>query len=254
MAMLLDLKPQFVRFPGGCYVEGEWMRNAFHWKDTIGPWEERPGHFGDVWGYWTDDGLGYLELLQKILMRHQYGLLTLDVLDSIEFARGNSTSKWGSVRAAMGHPEPFQLNHVALGNEDCGLSNQHQLSCRLYIYTAYLLMSHKFATKVGNYLKFYYAIKDAYPDIKIISNCDGSSGKLDHPADLYDFHIYASASTIFSMAHKFDDTSRDGPKVFVSEYAVHGQRDAREGTFLAALAEAGFLIGLERNRATLDPL
>ncbi|XP_049935357.1 alpha-L-arabinofuranosidase 1-like isoform X2 [Nymphaea colorata] len=278
MAMLLDLKPQFVRFPGGCYVEGEWMRNAFHWKDTIGPWEERPGHFGDVWGYWTDDGLGYLELLQlaedldaspiwvvNIGISHREQVETSillpfvqDVLDSIEFARGNSTSKWGSVRAAMGHPEPFQLNHVALGNEDCG-KPYYRSTCTpsaAHSRETTPVVAHNsmdpFICCSGNYLKFYYAIKDAYPDMKIISNCDGSAGKLDHPADLYDFHIYASASTIFSMAHKFDDTSRDGPKVFVSEYAVHGQKDAREGTFLAALAEAGFLIGLERNSDVVE--
>ncbi|KAL5994834.1 aspartate-semialdehyde dehydrogenase-like protein [Asimina triloba] len=64
VSMLADLKPQFIRFPGGCFVEGEWLRNAFRWRETIGPWEERPGHFGDVWKYWTDDGLGYFEFLQ----------------------------------------------------------------------------------------------------------------------------------------------------------------------------------------------
>ncbi|KAG1365528.1 putative Alpha-L-arabinofuranosidase 1 [Cocos nucifera] len=214
-SMLEDLKPRFMRFPGGTFVEGIWLRNAFRWKATIGPWEERPGHFGDVWQYWTDDGLGYLELLQEIL-------------DSIEFARGSSNSTWGSARAAMGHPEPFQLNYVAIGNEDCGLKYYR-----------------------GNYLKFYYAIKAAYPDIKIISNCDGSSTKLDHPADLYDFHIYTSASNMFSTNRKFDSASRTGPKAFVSEYAVTGS-DAGRGSLLAALAEAGFLIGLERNSDVVE--
>jgi alpha-N-arabinofuranosidase len=64
MYMLLDLKPRFLRFPGGCFVEGNWLKNAFRWKETIGPWEERPGHYGDVWHYWTDDGLGYYDFLQ----------------------------------------------------------------------------------------------------------------------------------------------------------------------------------------------
>jgi len=64
MSMLLDLKPRFLRFPGCCFVEGEWLGNAFRWRESIGPWEERPGHFGDVWHYWTDDGLGYYEYLQ----------------------------------------------------------------------------------------------------------------------------------------------------------------------------------------------
>ncbi|AQK92716.1 Alpha-L-arabinofuranosidase 1, partial [Zea mays] len=66
ISMILDLKPRFLRFPGGCFVEGDWLRNAFRWRESIGPWEERPGHFGGVWHYWTDDGLGYYEFLQKV--------------------------------------------------------------------------------------------------------------------------------------------------------------------------------------------
>ncbi|KAF8364762.1 hypothetical protein HHK36_033264 [Tetracentron sinense] len=246
--MLVSLKPRFIRFPGGCFVEGEWLRNAFRWRETIGPWEERPGHFGDVWMYWTDDGLGYFEFLQLsedldalpiwvfnngISHNDQVDTASVlpfvqEILDSIEFARGDPDSTWGSVRAAMGHPEPFDLRYVAIGNEDCSKKNYR-----------------------GNYLKFYYAIKGAYPDINIISNCDGSSRKLDHPADLYDFHIYTSANNMFSMAHQFDHTPRTGPKAFVSEYAVTG-KDAVTGSFLAALAEAGFLIGLERNSDVVE--
>lgn len=241
--MLADLRPGFIRFPGGSYVEGGWLRNAFHWKVAVGPWEERPGHFNDVWQYWTDDGLGLFEFLQ---LAEDLGALPIwvfncgishsdqvdtsrilpfvqEILDGVEFARGDPNSTWGSVRAAMGHPEPFDLRYLAIGNQDCGMKNYH-----------------------GNYLKFYTAIKSAYPDIKIISNCDGSSRPLDHPADLYDFHVYGDANYVFSMAQKFDHTTRLGPKAFVSEYAVTG-KDAGRGSLLAALAQAGFLIGLERN-------
>ncbi|KAI4348555.1 hypothetical protein L6164_009265 [Bauhinia variegata] len=241
--MLADLKPRFVRFPGGCFVEGEWLRNAFRWKATVGPWEERPGHFGDVWKYWTDDGLGYFEFLQlaKDLgalpiwvfnngISHNDQVATSSVLpfvqealDGIEFARGDPTSKWGSLRAAMGHPEPFDLKYVAIGNEDCGKRNYR-----------------------GNYLKYYSAIRHAYPDIQLISNCDASSRPLDHPAHMYDYHVYTNANDMFSRAHIFDHALRNGPKAFVSEYAVTG-RDAGKGSLLAALAEAGFLIGLEMN-------
>uniref|UniRef100_A0A0E0F259 Alpha-L-arabinofuranosidase 1 catalytic domain-containing protein n=1 Tax=Oryza meridionalis TaxID=40149 RepID=A0A0E0F259_9ORYZ len=105
MYMLLDLKPRFLWFPGGCFVEGNWLKNVFRWKETIGPWEERPGHYGDVWHYWTDDGLGYYEFLQTWVLL-QSGCSTLDAIDSLEFARGSKESTWGSVRAAMGH-----LNH-----------------------------------------------------------------------------------------------------------------------------------------------
>lgn len=241
--MLAEIKPQFLRFPGGSFVEGEWLTNAFRWKETVGPWEERPGHFNDVWKYWTDDGLGYFEFLQLAEdlgalpvwvfnggFSHNDQVETISVppfvketLDGIEFARGDPDSTWGSVRAAMGHPEPFDLRYVAVGNQDCGKKNYR-----------------------GNYLKFYEAIKDAYPNMQIISNCDGSSGQLDHPADLYDFHVYTSASNMFSMAHKFDQVSRSGPKAFVSEYSVTG-KDAGKGSLLAALAEAAFLLGLEKN-------
>ncbi|KAL3819657.1 hypothetical protein ACJIZ3_005562 [Penstemon smallii] len=240
--MLADLKPGFIRFPGGSFVEGDWLTNAFRWKETVGSWEERPGHFGDVWQYWTDDGLGFFEYLQ---LAEDLGAVPVwvfnngfshndkvdtstllpfvqDTLNAIEFARGDPTTKWGSLRASMGHEEPFDLRYVAVGNQDCG--NNYR----------------------GNYLKYYSAIKKAYPDINIISNCDGSSIPLDHPADLYDFHVYTNANSMFSMAHNFDHTSRNGPKAFVSEYAVTGN-DAGRGSLLKALGEAGFLIGLERN-------
>ncbi|TVU27137.1 hypothetical protein EJB05_29719 [Eragrostis curvula] len=250
ISMLLDLKPRFLRFPGGCFVEGEWLRNAFRWRESIGPWEERPGHFGDVWHYWTDDGLGYYEFLQLAEdlgaapiwvfnngVSHNDEVDTAviapfvkDVLDSLEFARGSADSKWGSVRAAMGHPEPFPVKYVAIGNEDCGK---------------------KFYR--GNYLKFYNAIRQAYPDIQMISNCDGSSQPLDHPADLYDFHVYTDSKTLFSMRSTFDKTSRNGPKAFVSEYAVW-RSDAGRGSLLASLAEAAFLTGLEKNRWNPDAI
>ncbi|KAK4272404.1 hypothetical protein QN277_020968 [Acacia crassicarpa] len=242
--MVADIKPSFMRFPGGCFVEGEWLRNAFRWKETVGPWEERPGHFGDVWMYWTDDGLGYFEFLQ---LAEDLGTLPIwvfnngishndevdpsailpfvqEALDGIEFARGDPTSKWGRFRAAMGHPEPFNLKYVAIGNEDCGKKNYQ-----------------------GNYLRFYNAIKSAYPDIQIISNCDASSRPLSHPADFYDYHVYTNANDMFSRAQVFKGASRDGgPKAFVSEYAVTG-KDAGTGSLLAAIAEAGFLVGLEKN-------
>ncbi|KAJ1397021.1 Glycosyl hydrolase, all-beta [Sesbania bispinosa] len=219
--MVAELKPRFFRFPGGCFVEGQWLRNAFRWKDTIGPWEQRPGHFGDVWGYWTDDGFGYFEALQLAedlnalpvwvfndgishtdeVNTSAISPFVQEALDGIEFARGTPTSTWGSVRTAMGHPEPFDLRYVAVGNEDY---------------------------------------------IQIISNCDATKKPLNHPADLYDFHHYSTANDMFHKAQEFDNASRTGPKAFVSEYAVHG-KEAGTGNLLAAIAEAGFLIGLEKN-------
>ncbi|KAG0477502.1 hypothetical protein HPP92_013815 [Vanilla planifolia] len=242
-SLLENLKPRFLRFPGGSFVEGVWLRNAYRWRETVGPWEERPGHFDDVWKYWTDDGLGYFEFLQ---LAEDFGAFPIwvvnagisyndevhsssflpfvqDILDGVEFARGDVYSKWGSIRASMGHPEPFQLKFIAFGNQDCSKRNYR-----------------------GNYLKFHSFIKAAYPDIKIITNCDASTRELDHPADLYDIHIYTSASDMFSRFHQFDLYKRTVPKVFVSEYAVTGS-DAGRGSLLAALAEASFLIGVEKN-------
>ncbi|KAG2614695.1 hypothetical protein PVAP13_3NG010800 [Panicum virgatum] len=240
--MLLDLKPRFLRFPGGCFVEGNWLSNAFRWKETTGPWEERPGHYGDVWNYWTDDGLGYYEFLQlaedldalpiwvfNAGISHNDAVnssmilpFVKDAMDSLEFARGNAESTWGSVRVAMGHPDPFPLKYVAIGNENCGYGSYR-----------------------GNYMAFYSAIRKVYPDIQIISNCDGSSKALDTPADFYEYHNYTdTAAKLFIAKNQFDKTSRSGPKVFISEYAV---RDGHNGSLLASLAEAAFLTGVEKN-------
>ncbi|KAE8805193.1 alpha-L-arabinofuranosidase 1-like [Hordeum vulgare] len=228
---------------GGCFVEGELLRNAFRWKETIGPWEQRPGHFGDVWHYWTDDGLGYYEFLQlaedlgatpiwvvNIGISHHDKVnitdiapLVEDILDSLEFAKGSAESKWGSVRSSMGHPEPFLVKYVALGNEDCVFNFYRE-----------------------HYLKFHTAIREAYPDIQMISNCDGSRVQLDHPADLYDFHVkLPTLSPVFGLSF----LDRIILNVFVSEYAAVEEKpgDGGNGSLVASLAEAAFLTGIEKN-------
>ncbi|XP_021733703.1 alpha-L-arabinofuranosidase 2-like [Chenopodium quinoa] len=247
MEMLLKLKPRFLRFPGGCYVEGNFLTNAFRWKETVGPWEDRPGHLGDVWNYWSDDGLGYLEYLQLAedldvepvwVVNNGIGLkdqvdtsliapFVQEMLDSVEFARGSPNSTWGSLRAKLGHPNPFKLKFIAFGNEGCDLNS----------YT-------------GNYLKFYKALKKLYPDIKVISNCDATQKPLDHPADIYDFHRYTNIPDMLNLTHLFGKVKRDplAPKAFVSEYAVIYPKDQMmNGSFGAALAEAAFLLSLEQN-------
>ncbi|KAG8099044.1 hypothetical protein GUJ93_ZPchr0013g34481 [Zizania palustris] len=247
-SMLANLKPQFLKFPGGNYAMGNYLRNAFQWSETVGSWEERPGHFNDVWGYWTDDGLGFFEFLQlaedlgaspvwvvndgasqnEEVSTATIASLVKDVVDGIEFARGGPNTTWGSVRAAMGHPEPFKLDYVSIGNQECWM---------LYYR--------------GNYQKFYSAIKAAYPGINVISSCDKSTISPSNPADLYDVHVYASSSDMFSRTSMFDNTPRSGPKAIVSEYAVTGD-DAGKGTLVAALAEAAFLVGLEKNSDVVE--
>ncbi|KQK21924.1 alpha-L-arabinofuranosidase 1 [Brachypodium distachyon] len=247
-SMLANLKPKFLKFPGGNYVMGNYLLNAFRWSETVGPWEERPGHFNDVWGYWTDDGLGLFEFLQLAedlgacpvwvvndgaSRNEQVPSATIasfvkDVVDGIEFARGDTGTSWGSVRAAMGHPEPFQLRYISMGNQECSMQYYKE-----------------------NYRKFYSAIKASYPDIKIISSCDRSAISPVEPADLYDVHVYTSSGDMFSKSSMFDNTPRGGPKAIVSEYAVTGN-DAGRGTLVAALAEAAFLVGLERNSDVVE--
>ncbi|CAD6203393.1 unnamed protein product [Miscanthus lutarioriparius] len=242
-SMLANLKPRFLKFPGGNYVMGNYLINAFRWSETVGPWEERSGHFNDAWAYWTDDGLGFFEFLQlaedlgacpvwvvndgasiyQEVSSATIAAFVKDVVNGIEFARGDPETAWGSVRAAMGHPEPFQLYYVSIGNQECS-KNYYK----------------------DNYVKFYSAIKTSYPDIKIISSCDRSAISPVNPADLYDVHVYTSSGDMFSKSRMFDSTARNGPKAIVSEYAVTGS-DAGRGTLIAALAEAAFLIGLERN-------
>lgn len=247
-SMLANLKPKFLKFPGGNYVMGNYLLNAFRWSETVGPWEERPGHFNDVWGYWTDDGLGLFEFLQlaedigaspvwvvndgtsrnEQIPPATIAAFVKDVVDGIEFARGDPGTSWGSVRATMGHPEPFQLNYISMGNQECSMHYYKE-----------------------NYRKFYSAIKASYPDIKIISSCDRSTVSTNQPADLYDVHVYTSSGDMFSKSSMFDSTPRGGPKAIVSEYAVTGN-DAGRGTLVAALAEAAFLIGLERNSDVVE--
>ncbi|KAM0855836.1 hypothetical protein ACQ4PT_049514 [Festuca glaucescens] len=247
-SMLADLKPQFLKFPGGNYAMGNYLRNAFQWGETVGPWEERSGHFNDAWGYWTDDGLGFFEFLQlaedlgaspvwvvndgasanEEVSTARIASLVKDVVDGIEFARGGPKTTWGSVRAAMGHPQPFKLDYVSIGNQECWM---------LYYR--------------GNYQKFYSAIKASYPDINIVSSCDKSTISPSNPADLYDVHVYASSANMFSRTSMFDNTPRSGPKAIVSEYAVTGN-DAGKGTLVAALAEAAFLVGLEKNSDVVE--
>ncbi|KAL9243266.1 hypothetical protein vseg_017174 [Gypsophila vaccaria] len=253
MKMLLDLKPTFLRFPGGCYVEGNTLANAYRWKETVGPWEERRGHLNDVWHYWSDDGLGYLEYLQlaedlgaEPVWVINNGFAHVDavhpslikafvqeMLDSIEFARGNAnTSKWAALRAKLGHPAPFSLKYIAIGNEDCGMPNYKE-----------------------NYVKFYNAVKKAYPDIKTITNCDFSNKDFDHPADLYDYHTYTSPQGMLDNTRLFEKISRNkpnSPKAFVSEYAVTSPNYIKDGTFGGALAEAAFLLSLERNSDVVE--
>ncbi|WP_052423895.1 alpha-L-arabinofuranosidase C-terminal domain-containing protein [Nonomuraea candida] len=262
--MIADLKPRFLRFPGGCvtnvgtydpYAETGDRRRIYQWKETIGPVEERPANF-NFWGYNQSYGIGYYEYFQfaedigaKALPVLSVGVngcgenrpLTdeaklarwvQDTLDLIEFANGPATSTWGRKRAEMGHPKPFGLEYIGLGNEE--------------IYEEFFT----------NYPKFADAIRAKHPEIKIISNSGQTSQGAwfdrmwqfarDQKADLVDEHYYNNPDWFLANNHRYDTYDREGPKVFVGEYASRGN------TFYNALAEASYLTGIERNSDVVE--
>jgi alpha-L-arabinofuranosidase len=250
---LADLKPAFFRFPGGCIAHGHSLQNAYRWKDTVGDVARRRPNW-NRWGYHQTYGLGYYEyfLLSEDIgatplpvlpvgvscgFNQPYQCVPLDELqpwiddciDLIEFANGPSDSEWGKLRADMGHPEPFGLEYICLGNEE-----HDTPECR-----------ERFAL-------FVEAIRKACPDIKII----GTSG-LGPSIPLYPFmeelevyssdeHYYESPEWYLRHQNRFDDFDRSGPKVFVGEYASRGN------TLFNAVAEAAYLTGIERNGDIVD--
>ncbi|MBV9048719.1 MAG: hypothetical protein JOY58_10655 [Solirubrobacterales bacterium] len=243
MDKIAALHPGFFRIPGGNFLEGETVATRFDWQDTIGPIEDRPGHDNSSWGYWSDDGMGLLEWLELPEELHAQPLLSVydgysldgtvvpeaqlqpyvrDALDEIQYAIGPTSTYWGAQRAADGHPAPFDLKMVEVGNED----NLDPSGT----YNAY------------RYPIFYDAIKAAYPRLKIVATAPVSS----RPVEILDEHFYNDSPSYFTArAHMFDHLSRRGPKLFVGEYAV--TQGSPTGTLAAALGEAAFLTGIERN-------
>ena len=233
------IRPAFVRFPGGCYVEGgDRLADRFQWKNTIGDIANRPGHLNAIWNYRSTDGLGYHEYLQwcedmgaeplfvancGISHKEQIPMDELapwvsDAMDAIEYANGPVTSQWGAIRAKNGHPAPFHLKYVEIGNE-----NNFQM-----------------AAYIERYQPFYDAIKTKYPEITTIAD-----GRVPHPMEVVDDHYYNAPAWFWSNVHLYDKGNRNGPKVYVGEYAV--TQDCGKGNLKAGLAEAAFMTGLERN-------
>ena len=239
--LLQGLKPGFVRFPGGCVVEGVTLENRIQWKNTIGDIARRPGRW-DLWGYHNTEGLGFHEYLQLCEDLHAEPMYVInaglscffrnaemvtnpeelkpyvqDTLDALEYANGSATSRWGAERARNGHPEPFKIKYVEIGNENWG--------------DAYF----------KNYRPFYDAIKAKYPDIITIADCPIPN----QPVEIVDEHYYVAPDWFFANEKKYDNYSRTGPKIYVGEYAVNNNVGA--GNLLGALSEAAFMIGMERN-------
>lgn len=241
MEKLAAMHPAFLRFPGGNYLEGEHIADRFDWKKTIGPPVDRPTH-PSPWRYHSSDGMGLLEFLewcedlkmQPVLAVYAgYSLAqehvnpgsdlepyVQDALDEIEYVTGSTDTKWGAERAKDGHPQPFKLTYVEVGNED-----QFDRS----------------GSYDGRYSQFYKAIKAKYPDLQIIATTAVKSTR----PDVIDDHYYRRATEFFQDTNHYDKTDRSGPKIFVGEWAT------REGSptpnFGAALGDAAWMTGMERN-------
>lgn len=265
---LKALKPGVFRFPGGCIVEGTDLDTRYQWKNTVGAPENRPLNqnrwqhtFYDRFypNYYQSLGLGFYEyfLLSEILGAAPLPVLNVglacqyqnddecarvpldklepyiqDAIDLVEFANGPVTSKWGALRAEMGHPEPFGLKYVAIGNEQWG---------------------DEFITRLEPFVK---AMRKHCPEIKVIGSAgpqaEGEAFEFLWPemkklkVDLVDEHFYRTEGWFLRQGNRYDSYSRKGPKVFAGEYACHG-RDYKRNHFNAALMEAAFMTGLERN-------
>jgi alpha-L-arabinofuranosidase len=267
--LLADMKPGFMRFPGGCIVEGFDLSQRYKWKNTIGPIEERQLII-NRWNYEfahrpTPDyfqtfGLGFFEYFQlaedigasplpilncgmacqfnsaELVPLDQIDSYVQDAIDLIEFANGDTNSPWGKVRAEMGHPDPFNLKMLGIGNENWG----PQYIERLQI--------------------FQKAIKEKYPNIKLVtsSGTDPNGDRFDYlngelrkmKADIIDEHYYRRPEWFFENASRYDNYERNGSKIFAGEYA--GQSDKtvsieNKNNVRTAIGEAAFLTGLERN-------
>ncbi len=262
MHALYDLKPKHFRFPGGCIVEGFFLKDRYRWKNSVGAVEERipvqsmwgmsPEKF--VPGYVQSLGLGFYEyfLMAEDLGAEPMPILNCglacqarscevepldkmqpylqDALDLIEFANGPTDTKWGALRAQMGHPEPFNMKIIGIGNEQRGEVYQERLKL------------------------FVDLLRERHPDIEIVA-CSGDDARFDAlNADIKrmklqyrDEHYYNTSKWFFENAGKFDSYERGGPKVYLGEYAVCYSGLERKNAFNSALAEAAFMTGIERN-------
>ncbi|UQZ37665.1 alpha-L-arabinofuranosidase [Paenibacillus sp. PK3_47] len=251
--LLKDMKPKFMRFPGGCLVHDGSLNpddrdSMYRWKNTLGDVAQRPARRNN-WSYNQTLGLGYYEYFQfcedigakpipvlpgaydphhkRIVPVGELKPWIDDALDLIEFANGDTSTKWGGIRAELGHPEPFGLEYVGIGNEEVG------------------------EPFFERYPYFHRAIKERYPDIKVINSSGpfsagaeyerGWNSAREHQSDLVDEHYYSSPEWFLANHHRYDHFKGDEPKVFLGEYASWGN------TYYNALVEAAFMTGLQNN-------
>jgi alpha-L-arabinofuranosidase len=263
MQKLADMKPGFLRFPGGNYLEGSSIATRFPWKETLGDLTNRPGH-PSCWGYRSSDGIGLLEFLEwaedlkaepVLAVYAGYSLppkselvrpgadlqpYVADALNEIEYVTGDAGTEWGARRAADGHPAPFNLNYVEIGNED---------------------WFDESGSYDGRFTQFYDAIKAKYPQLQCISTVGGEQPEKkrvhSRKPDVLDEHYYRSAEDFEQEApSRFDKYDRKGPKIFVGEWAAYedivpwsekSRHLPPTPNLKAALADAAWMAGMERN-------
>ena len=248
---IADLKPRFLRFPGGCVSHGSGNDNAYRWKNTVGDVAERKPNW-NLWGYHQTYGLGFYEYFQycedigakplpvlpmgiscqfrnrEIIPMDQMGPWVQDAVDLVEFANGAVTTKWGKIRAEMGHPKPFGLEYICIGNEEDDIPAFRE-----------------------RFPLFENAMKKAYPNIKILGT-SGVAAAGRYFDSLWEFskengvygvdeHYYMGPAWFLNNNHRYDTYDRKGPKVFMGEYASQNDLLAN------AIAEAAYLTGAERN-------
>jgi len=272
--MIADLKPGFIRFPGGCIVEGRDLTNRYQWKTTVGPVEDRK-LIMNRWNvemqerqapdYFQSFGLGFFEYFQlaedigaeplpilncgmscqfnagEVVPLNDLDPYIQDALDLIDFANGNATTKWGRLRSSLGHPKSFDLKYIGIGNEQW--DEQY----------------------IERYKEFEKVLKSKHPEIKIVSGAGPSaSGTLFDYAwselkklspDLIDEHYYMPPEWFLKNAGRYDNYDRKGIKVFAGEYAAHWKESTEaesRNSWYSALAEAAFMTGLERNSEVVN--
>ncbi len=251
MQLLADMHPSFLRFPGGNYLEGPNYDNRFNWKATIGLLEQRPTHLSP-WNYRSSDGMGLLEFLEwcedlnmepivavyaglhidrgaNIITGDALKPHVQDALDEIEYITGDAKSKWGALRVKDGHPAPFKLRYVEVGNEDW--------------------LNNGTASYDGRLTMFTDAIKAKYPNIKIISTMrtQDTTFKYSRNPDMLDDHFYMTVPEALTRSHMYDIYDRNATKVFVGEWATNKPQFSDTPLMAFALADAAWLTGLERN-------
>lgn len=272
--VLADLKPGFIRFPGGCIVEGFDLSQRFQWKKTVGPIEDRQ-LIVNRWNtefahrltpdYFQTFGLGFFEYFQlaedigaeplpiincgmacqfntgEVVPLDELDPYVQDALDLIEFANAGTNTKWGKLRADMGHPEPFNLKMLGVGNENWGPQYVERLEA------------------------FRKVLKKNHPEIEIVasSGTDPEGERFEYlnkelramKIDIIDEHFYRSPEWFLSNASRYDNYDRQGPKIFAGEYASHSTKSKRpeyKNNWEAALSEAAFLTGVERNASVVQ--